>query len=221
MSGIRWTTGIGIAVGGLSGALLAFLNTPRAPAVTADRSALAAASSEGTAPLAAPPVESAAAPEASTAPTAEEPVLAVSVAESVSAQGAPAAPAAPKGASPAAFGVAPPLELPTTREGLLKAQLYCDKRQDFDECSRAAAALEAGSAGPADPAQARRFRRIALTHLVAQCEAGSAHACFVMASKYREGTELAASPARAEALEKRALELCRLGRAAPECPPAP
>lgn len=115
--------------------------------------------------------------------------------------------------------MAPPLELPTTREALLKAELYCDKRQDFDECGRAAAALEAGSAGTADPEQAKRFRRIALTHLVAQCEAGSAHACFVMAAKYRSGTELAASRPRAEALEKRGLELCRLGRSAPECPP--
>jgi len=125
---------------------------------------------------------------------------------------------APPPVTTAAPSLTPPLELPTTLDALLKAELYCDKRQDFDECGRAAAALEAGSAGPADPEQAKRFRRIALTHLVAKCEAGSAHACFVMASKYRAGRELPASPARSEALEKRGLDLCRLGRSAPECP---
>jgi TPR repeat protein len=101
---------------------------------------------------------------------------------------------------------------------LLKAELYCDKRKDFDECTRAAQALETGTAGPADPEQAKRFRRIALTHLVAQCESGSAHACFVLAAKYRAGTELAKNDNSALALEKRASELCRLGRRAPECP---
>jgi hypothetical protein len=101
---------------------------------------------------------------------------------------------------------------------LLKAELYCDQRKDFDECSRAAQALDSGTAGPADPEQAKRFRRIALTHLVMQCESGSPHACFVLAAKYRAGYELAANPISAEALEKRGLELCRLGRTAPECP---
>jgi hypothetical protein len=95
--------------------------------------------------------------------------------------------------------------------------MLCDQKKDFDECERAALSLEKGSAAGADAEQAKRFRKIALTHLVAQCEGGSPHACFVMASKYRAGTELAAKPASAEALEKRGLELCR-NRAAPECP---
>ena len=43
-------------------------------------------------------------------------------------------------------------------------------------------------------------------------------ACFVLAAKYRAGTELANNPVSAEALEKRGAELCRLGRSAPECP---
>ncbi len=110
-----------------------------------------------------------------------------------------------------------PLELPKTLEALLKAELYCDQKQLYDECSRAAEALEKGTAGAPDPVQAKRFRRIALTHLVRECEAGDPHACFIMAAKYRAGTELAASPVRATALEKRGVELCRL-RSAPECP---
>jgi hypothetical protein len=100
---------------------------------------------------------------------------------------------------------------------LLKAELYCDQKKLYDECSRAAEALEQGTAGPPDPKGAKRFRRIALTYLVAECEAGDPHACFIMAGKYRSGRELAASPVRAEALEQRGRELCRL-RSAPECP---
>jgi hypothetical protein len=97
--------------------------------------------------------------------------------------------------------------------------MLCDRKKDFDACAAAAVALETGTTGPADQQQAKRFRRIALTHLVAQCEALSPHACFVLAAKYRAGTELARNPISAEALEKRGAELCRLGRTAPECPP--
>jgi len=115
--------------------------------------------------------------------------------------------------------VAPPaLDIPATREALLRAEMLCDQKKDFDECARAAIALETATTGPAEPQQAKRFRRIALTHLVAQCEVDSPHACFVLAAKYRAGTELTANPNSAEALEKRGAELCRLGRSAPECP---
>lgn len=201
---VRWSTGAGIAVGGVSGALVALLS------VASPRESVPAKADAAPPRATPPPVAS----EPPPAPVAEEPLLVASAAATAEEFAAPAPPAAP------APNASPPLELPTTREALLKAELYCDKRQDFDECGRAAAALEAGSAGPADPEQAKRFRRIALTHLVAKCEAGSAHACFVMAGKYRAGTELAASPVRAEALEKRGLDLCRLGRSAPECPPS-
>jgi TPR repeat protein len=108
--------------------------------------------------------------------------------------------------------------LPQTADGLLKAEMLCDRKKSYDECSRAAESLEKGTTGPADPILGRRFRRIALTHLVRECEAGDPHACFVMAAKYREGTELEKSVVRAVALEKRAADLCRF-RSAPECPP--
>jgi hypothetical protein len=116
------------------------------------------------------------------------------------------------------MGVAPPLEPATTRDALLRSEMLCDQKKDFDECERAAESLEKGTTGPADLEQAKRFRKIALTHLVTQCEGGSPHACFVMAGKYRAGTELQASPTSAEALEKRGLDLCHLRRSAPECP---
>ncbi len=101
----------------------------------------------------------------------------------------------------------------------MKAMLFCDQKRDFDECERAAMSLEQGTAGPADAAQAKRFRRIALTHLVQQCETGAPHACFVLARKYRSGAELPLDPANADVLEERGLDLCRL-RSAPECPPS-
>ncbi len=95
--------------------------------------------------------------------------------------------------------------------------LYCDQKRDFDACATVAVALDTGSAGPADPEQAKRFRKIALTHLVAQCEAASPRACLVLATKYRAGTELAQNIKGAEALEARAAELCRL-RPSADCP---
>lgn len=199
MSGMRWTTGIGIAVGGVGGAIAALMGAPSAPAPS---------------PLVNVPVPVPAA-QAPSAVVASAPTSAASAPPLPDPSSAAAPPPTP---APAAVIAAPALDVPTTREALLKAELFCDQKKDFDECARAALALETGTTGPADPVQAKRFRRIALTHLVTQCESASAHACFVLAAKYRAGTELARKPATAEALEKRGAELCRLGRGAPECP---
>jgi hypothetical protein len=113
--------------------------------------------------------------------------------------------------------VSAPGDVPSTLEALHRAMVLCDRKKAFDECTRASFALDLGTTGPADPEQAKRFRKIALTHLVAQCEAGSAHACFVLAAKYRAGTELPASTSSAKILEQRAIDLCR-HNSAPECP---
>ena len=204
---MRWTTGIGIAVGGVGGAIAALLGAPHAPAPPPS---VAAISNAPTTAIPTPAVSAAASAAAAAVAPAASAVV-------------PAAPAAPAPsvavAGSAANVIAPPaLDVPTTRDALLRAEMLCDQKKDFDACARAALALETGSTGPADPEQAKRFRRIALTHLVAQCESDSAHACFVLAAKYRAGTELASKPASAEALEKRGAELCRLGRSAPECP---
>jgi len=215
---MRWTTGIGIAVGGVGGAIAALMGAPhspappspvtRAPQVEPAASPAAAAST----PEAPPVVQAPPAPAENAPPSAS--------ASAVSAPGpAPVtmASAVPPAAAPTV--IAPvPLDIPKTREALLKAELYCDQKKDFDECARAALALETGTTGPPDAEQGKRFRRIALTHLVMQCESASAHACFVLAAKYRAGSELAKNDTSAEALEKRGLELCRLGNTAPECP---
>jgi len=215
LSGVRWTTGIGIAIGGVGGAIAALLGAPKAPTPAAhvvepiaSASAAPAVRSAAAAALSAPaPAEAGPTP----AMTASAPTAVAVVAPSAIAPAPSAAPA------PAAVGTAPLLEPATTRDALLKSEMLCDQKQDFDECERAAESLEKGTIGPADAEQAKRFRRIALTHLVKQCEGGSPHACFVMAGKYRAGSELTTNPTSAEALEKRGLELCR-NRAAAECP---
>jgi hypothetical protein len=213
---MRFTTGVGIAVGGTGGALIALIGAGHpAPAPPARAAVTAVADSthqrQGPAPVV---LASASAPGSASAP------VSASAAAPASASAPTALAAAPGGAPPSAAPVnsPPPLDSPTTREGLLKAELFCDQKRDFDECARAAQALETGSAGPADAAQAKRFRKIAITHLVDQCEAGSPHACYVLAAKYRAGSELTPSTISAEALEKRGLDLCRF-RPAPECPP--
>lgn len=196
---MRWTTGIGIALGGTGGAIAALMGAPApAPAPAPSASAQVAA------PPAAAQLRVTGAASATPAPPTPAPSAAASTVAVASASAAP---------PPAA----PALSLPTTREGLLKAELYCDQKKDFDECTRAALALEAGTTGPADPEQAKRFRRIALTHLVTQCEAGSPRACFVLAAKYRAGTEMAKSTSGADELERHARDLCR-SRPAPGCP---
>jgi hypothetical protein len=187
---MRLTTGIGIAIGGIGGAAAALMGSPKeAPAPVKTPLAVQSAK-EGVEGSRGRGVEGEAPPVASVTPSAA-PVAAVAT-----------------------------VALPSTREALLKAMMLCDQKKDFDECTRVSQALELGSTGPVDPVGAKRFRRISLTHLVTQCETGnSPHACFVLAAKYRAGTDLAQNLTGAEALEKRALELCRF-RAAPECPPA-
>jgi hypothetical protein len=208
LSGARWTTGIGIAVGGVGGAVAALLGAPKAPPPPAPLAAQAASPRAAPTPTAATPVIRASAVSPPTQELTPPEPVAKGAAEAVAA----AAPSPGKG--PVA---APILQPPSTREALHKAMLFCDQKRDFDECERAALALEQGTTGPADAQQAKRFRRIALTHLVAQCETGVPHACFVLSAKYRAGTELAASATSADALEERGLSLCRL-RSAPECP---
>jgi hypothetical protein len=214
VNGIRWTTGVGIAVGGVGGALLALLGAPApAPPATAHRQepvfdGVSATRAEVPRPLVSPVA-------------ADPPLAAVSASPATPEASAVALPLAlPSAAVTAPSFIAPPaLDVPTTRAALLHAEMVCDQKKDFDQCARAALALETGTTGPPDLEQAKRFRRIALTHLVAKCELDSPHACFVLAAKYRAGTELAKSIISAEALERRGAQLCRLGRPAPECPP--
>lgn len=222
---MRWTTGVGIAVGGTTGALAALLGSPEPGAAPAAREpapahaapAHAAPPASSLAAASAPPTSSASATSVGPAVSA----LSTIAAAAASATSPPDVPPTAPSTTASPIRPSPTLQVPASREALLKAMVLCDQKQDFDECARVAMALDLGSAGPADPEQAKRFRRIALTHLVAECEEASPHACFVLAAKYRAGTELPASAKSAEALEQRGLELCSLGRSAPECPRVP
>lgn len=200
---MRLTTGIGIAIGGIGGAAAALMGSPKHAPAPAPAPAQAA-----------PPVATQSAKEGVEGSKGRGMERAATPVASVTTSAAPSASVATPVAAVATVA------LPSTREALLKAMMLCDQKKDFDECTRVSQALELGSTGPVDPEGAKRFRRISLTHLVTQCETGnSPHACFVLAAKYRAGTDLAQNLPGAEALEKRALELCRF-RAAPECPPA-
>lgn len=218
MSAGRLPASYGIVIGGVLGAIAALVGVTKTP-------------SSETPPLPSPPAlqpraEQTAAPSTEAAPTpassaavasAETSVpAAVSASAAASAFAAASAQEAPSPAT-AALKPTPPLELPATRDALLRAEMLCDRRKDFDECARAAGALEKGTAGPIDLEQAKRFKRIESTYLVMQCEGGLPHACFVLAAKYRTGTDVVASESSAAALEKRGLELCK-ARASPECP---
>lgn len=222
MSGPRWTTGIGITLGGVGGAVAALLGAPSRPPAPPVAAAPVAGDPGVVAPARSSPAASPAPPGSAQVPVA----AARSAGPAASSAGPAASSAAPASSAGPASSAAPPapggvipaaLDLPNTLQALLRAEVLCDRKQQYDECSRAAEALEKGTAGEVDAVQARRFRKIALTYLVKECEGGDPHACFIMAAKYRAGTELKSSPVRAAALETRGLELCRL-RSAPECP---
>jgi hypothetical protein len=200
---MRWTTAVGIAVGGAAGAVAALTRAP--PPVTDPT----------------PPSDSSASLHAASAaleaaPSARAlPVIASTPPQPPSARPPPPAPAT--GSPTPGFLPPPALRAPLTRAALSKAMLLCDQQRDFDQCERAALAFEGGTTGPTDAQQAKRFRRIALTHLVAACEDASPHACFVLAAKFRAGTEVGPNAETAVTLEQRGLELCRLGRRGSEC----
>ena len=202
----RVATWFAIVVGGTGGTLAALFGSSDAPApAPAARSALplrplgqiAARAPSANATQAALPVASVAG-SAAAAPTA-------------SASAAPAPEAKPAAPQPAAEL----LPLPTTKEALLRAEMHCDQRK-AEACIVAARSFEGGSAGVTDPDKAAKYRRIALTAWISQCDKNSAAACATLASMYRVGSGVPQSDRNADALVERARELCRFNDA-PAC----
>jgi TPR repeat protein len=111
--------------------------------------------------------------------------------------------------------IAATLPPPATPDELRQVEALCYEKNP-DQCQRAALAHETGSAGATSAAEGKRFRRIALTFYVRECESGMPHACFVLAAMYRRGDFVEKSERRAISLLDRALELCR-HRDAEEC----
>lgn len=126
----------------------------------------------------------------------------------------------PAAAAPApALPAAELLPLPTTKQTLLRAEMRCDERK-ADFCIVAARSYEGGSAGATDPDKAAKYRRIALTAWISQCDHNSPAACATLATMYRSGSGVPQSERNADALVARARELCRYN-AVPVCKELP
>jgi len=93
--------------------------------------------------------------------------------------------------------------------------MHCDQRK-AEACIVAARGYERGSAGVTDPDKAAKYRRIALTAWISQCDHNSAAACATLATMYRAGSGVPQSERNADALVERARELCRFNDA-PVC----
>ncbi|HEY0466702.1 MAG TPA: hypothetical protein VGC79_20990, partial [Polyangiaceae bacterium] len=127
-----------------------------------------------------------------------------------------AAALAPTASSPAKPVAPPPaadlLPLPTTPRALLRQEMNCDQRK-AESCIVAARSFESGSAGLTDPEKASKYRRIALTALISQCDHNSPVACATLATMYRAGSGVPQSDRNADALVARARDLCRFNDA--------
>jgi TPR repeat protein len=201
--GARVATWLAIAVGGTGGALAALVSSGGAPA--------APPLTQVSLPLR--PLAEIAAQGASSAG-----VVAVTAANSAAAaaQGEPAT-ASTAAPLPAASDSGRPrpeppaadlLPLPTTKEKLLRQEMNCDQRK-AEACIVAARSYESGSTGLTDLEKAAKYRRIALTAWISQCDRNSALACATLATMYRAGSGVPQSDRNADALFARARELCR------------
>ncbi len=216
-------TYIAIAIGGACGALAALVGSPSAPSETSPPlegmnglpmrpigqiATQASASAPSTAPLssAGSSVESAsAASNVSTAspttvassPTPASPLLEAAVA---SASAAP-----PIVVAPPTWETAAP---PSDKDSLLHREMRCDQK-DAPSCILAARAYEGGTAGVTDAAKAEKYRKIALTLWISQCDHNSSASCATLADMYRAGRGVPQNEKTAAALLTRTRELCR------------
>jgi hypothetical protein len=117
-----------------------------------------------------------------------------------------ARPQANAAASPALASTAttPP---PDTKEALLRAEMHCDQK-DAAACILAARGYETGSAGTSDADKATKYRKIALTLWISQCDHNSPSACAMLADMYRAGRGVPQNEKNADALVTRTRELC-------------
>jgi len=215
--GARFATWLAIALGGTAGALAAIGSSGSAPAAAPAPSfgvplrpvasmAARAPSAPPSPVIATPPASSATAPADSGANADRgAPSAAASAVNATTALSASAKPSAP----PPAADLLP---LPTSKEKLLRQEMYCDQRK-AESCIVAARSYEAGSTGVTDPEKASKYRRIALTVWISQCDRNSSLACATLATMYRAGSGVPQSDRNADALFARARELCRFNDA--------
>ncbi len=199
----RVATWLAIAVGGTAGAWAALASSGSAP-------------SASPAPLVSLPLRPVG-EIAAQGPSATPALAAATPSPSSTAAATASATAATEAASASAAPVAPPptadlLPLPTTKETLLRQEMHCDQRK-AEACIVAARSYESGSAGLTDPEKAAKYRRIAITAWISQCDHNSALACATLATMYRAGSGVPQSKRNADALFARARELCRFNDA--------
>jgi hypothetical protein len=218
---LRVATWLAIAIGGAGGAVAALVSSGNAPAAAPlPLQPLSTIPAHAPGPSA-PPTLAAQAPapsptaEAALTPTANaEPAASASAA--VSATAVAAAPSASaRERPPAPPPAADLLPLPTTKEKLLNQEMLCDHSR-AESCIVAARSYEGGSAGLTDPEKAAKYRRIALTAWISQCDHNSQVACATLATMYRAGSGVPQSDRNADALFARARDLCRFNDA-PVC----
>jgi len=210
---LRVATWLAIAVGSTGGAMAALVSSGSVPAAApAPSVSLPLRPLSAIAASAAPPAEAPSASPAAPASAQGLPGVAPeNEASTVAATSAASASARPAAAPPAADL----LPLPPTKEKLLRLEMHCDQRK-AEDCIVAARSYENGSTGLTDPEKASKYRRIALTAWISQCDHNSQVACATLATMYRAGSGVPQSDRNADALFARARELCRFNDA-PVC----
>ena len=208
----RVATWLAIAVGGTAGALAAWGGSGNAPAAAPAASVGLALRPLGA--VAARPLSGT--PGVASAQPAMSPTAAGVSAASTSAETPERAAALPtvsaSARAPAPAPAADRLPLPTSKEKLLREEMHCDQRK-AESCIVAARSYETGSAGVTDAEKASKYRRIALTAWISQCDHNSSLACATLATMYRAGSGVPQSDRNADALFARARELCRFNDA--------
>jgi len=210
----RAATWLSIVVGGTGGALAALIGSNPPPPVPPPPGGLPLRPVGQLATELRPATPTA--PSATPVPTSAGPTIPnASEAAAVASEPDAGSPAPAPSASAAPLPAAELLPLPTSKDKLLRAEMRCDQRK-AESCIVAARSYETGSAGVTDLEKAAKYRRIALTAWISQCDHNSPAACATLASMYRAGSGVPQSERNAQALVSRARELCRFNDA-PVC----
>ena len=209
----RVATWLAIAVGGTAGALAALGSSGNAPASAPEPSGglpLRPIGANAQAASASTPL----APKPSARPVVGHDELKLTNATAATSMNlgssTPTVSASAKG--PAPPPAADLLPLPISKEKLLRQEMLCDQRK-AESCIVAARSYEAGSAGVTDAEKATKYRKIALTVWISQCDHNSSLACATLGTMYRAGSGVPQSDRNADALFARARELCRFNDA--------
>lgn len=202
---LRAATWLAIAIGGTGGTLAALAGSGSAPAptpVAPARPSAAIAAAKPAQNSASTPRQENTAPAPSSESTGNGP--AANSSSAAAASGAVQASRVP-------LPEAETLPLPSTKQALLRAEMRCDQHK-AESCIVAARSYESGSAGATDADKAAKYRRIALTAWISQCDHNSPLACATLATMYRAGSGVPQSERNADALVARARELCRFNQ---------